>query len=42
MILSHYPVLQAMRLQSPWPFDAVKRSMPRLLLDHQPVLIELA
>ncbi len=25
--------LQAMRLQLPWPFDAVKRSMPRLLLE---------
>ncbi|HEY4956747.1 MAG TPA: endonuclease/exonuclease/phosphatase family protein, partial [Caldimonas sp.] len=33
MILSRYPVVQAMRLQLPWPFDAVKRSMPRLLLE---------
>jgi endonuclease/exonuclease/phosphatase family metal-dependent hydrolase len=33
MILSRYPVVQAIRLQLPWPFDAVKRSMPRLLLE---------
>ncbi len=33
LILSRLPVVQAMRLQLPWPFDAVRRSMPRLLLE---------
>ena len=33
MILSRYPVRQALRHQLPWPADPGKRSMPRLLLE---------
>jgi endonuclease/exonuclease/phosphatase family metal-dependent hydrolase len=33
MILSRYPVRQALRLQLPWPADPAVRSMPRLLLE---------
>jgi endonuclease/exonuclease/phosphatase family metal-dependent hydrolase len=33
MILSRYPVLQAMRTQLPWPSDPAVRSMPRMLLE---------
>lgn len=33
LILSRLPVLQALRLQLPWPCDPDVRSMPRLLLE---------
>jgi endonuclease/exonuclease/phosphatase family metal-dependent hydrolase len=33
LILSRLPVLRAVRTALPWPADAVKRSMPRLLLE---------
>ena len=33
MVLSRFPVLQAMRIQLPWPSDSVPRSMPRILLE---------
>ena len=33
LILSRYPVLQALRHQLPWPGDAAVPSMPRLLLE---------
>jgi len=33
MILSRYPVLQAVRVQLPWPSDPDVRSMPRMLLE---------
>ena len=33
MILSRYPVVQAMRLQLPWPADPAAISMPRILVE---------
>ncbi len=33
MILSRYPVVQAMRLQLPWPADPAAISMPRVLVE---------
>jgi endonuclease/exonuclease/phosphatase family metal-dependent hydrolase len=33
LILSRFPVLQAMRMQLPWPADPAVRSMPRVLVE---------
>jgi len=33
LILSRYPVRQAMRMQLPWPADPAVRSMPRVLVE---------
>src|SRR5450755_2142344 len=33
LILSRYPVLQATRVQLPWPADLAVRSMPRVLVE---------